>query len=182
MALKYKNTNLEVNGNLKVTSNLTDGTNSVTVADLKSAVDLKVPTLPTTDGKYKLVCNVVNGVPTMTWAYTEDASAQGYSGNITTYQGDGPSGKTTYIKFDTAPTDANDYDSYVDGSGKLTGLTSYSNKTKVYVWGTYHGTPGTIIINNVSTSGGLDYVNAVEVTLTGNYDIELEYHDRAVGN
>ena len=41
-----------------------------------------VPTLPTTDGKYKLVCNVVSGVPTMSWelepdsmSYTEDASA-----------------------------------------------------------------------------------------------------------
>ena len=46
MALKYKNTNLEVNGNLKatsievngnlkVTSNLTDGTNSVKVANIQ---------------------------------------------------------------------------------------------------------------------------------------------------
>lgn len=39
MALKYKNTNLEVNGNLKVTSNLTDGTNSISVAEIVNKQD-----------------------------------------------------------------------------------------------------------------------------------------------
>lgn len=140
-----------------------------------------VPTLPTTDGKYKLVCNVVSGVPTMTWelepdgmSYTEDAP-QSYSGNITTYQGDGVSAIETYIKFDTPPTSSNDWDAFVDIFGTPNGLTSYSNKTKIYVWG--ESSLSAVTINNVETTGGVGYSNAVEIALTGDYDIALKYQN-----
>ena len=96
----------------------------------------------------------------------------GYSGNITITSEFIGGARSTYIKFDTAPTSANDYDAYVDSSGNLTGLTSYSNKTKVYVWG--YGS-AVSINNNTATNGGEDYSSAVEITLTGNYDIELIY-------
>lgn len=94
-----------------------------------------------------------------------------YSGNITANYSAGGSSINTYIKFDTTPSSDNDYDSYCDYTGNITGLTSYSNKTKVYVWGTLANSA--VTINNVTTSGGLGYSNAVEVTLTGNYDISL---------
>jgi len=104
----------------------------------------------------------------------------GYSGNITTSQGPGAQSINTYIKFDTAPSSDNDYDAYVNSTGTLTGLTSYSNKTKVYVWSTTTR-PGRITINNVETTGGVGYANAVEVTLSGNYDIAL-FHQTGGGD
>jgi len=98
-----------------------------------------------------------------------DAPTVGYSGNITTYQG--AVNAQTYIKFDTPPASNEDYDTFVEYAGTVTGLTSYSGKTKVYVW----GTNSAVTINNTVTNGGSDYSNAVEVTLTDNYDISLVY-------
>ena len=64
----------------------------------------------------------------------------------------------------------------VNPLGNIDGLTSYSNKSKVYVWGYVinSGTPK-VRINNVATNGTINYATAVEVTLDGNYDIYLGY-------
>ena len=97
----------------------------------------------------------------------------GYSGNITAQSTGGAGGRGTNIKFGSAPSSNNDYDSSVSSSGTITGDTTYSNETKVYVWGN-----GGIIINGVTTSvnTGVTYDNAEEVTLTGDYNIVLLYN------
>lgn len=100
----------------------------------------------------------------------------GYSGNITYQSMNTGSLCQTYIKFGSAPTSASDYDSYtavsgLDGASStgISGDTTYSNETKVYVW----GSNSAVTINGVTTNGGNSYSNAVEVTLIGNYDITL---------
>ena len=96
-----------------------------------------------------------------------------YSGDITRYESYQAGGRTTTLKFDTAPTSASDYDTYIYAS-TMTGATSYSGKTKVYVWGNRME----VKINNVVVvSGTYTYSNAVEVNLTGNYNIEVAYYN-----
>ena len=64
---------------------------------------------------------------------TEVFTPAGYSGNIDTYDYMSIGNEIeTKIKFDTPPSNENDYDAYVDLYGNLTGITSYSNKTCVY--------------------------------------------------
>ena len=82
----------------------------------------------------------------------------------------------TAIKFGSAPTSASDYDAYVTSSGVKGGLSSYSGQTEIYVWPYIARKSSAVIINNVRTQGGLTYANAVKVTLTGNYDIDLCYY------
>lgn len=94
--------------------------------------------------------------------------ASGYSGNVDTYLTS--SFASTYIKFGSMPTSNDDYDDYVTSGGYSQETNPYSNQTKVYVWGDSSG----IKINDVETAGGSSYDNAVEVTLTGNYDIYLK--------
>ena len=103
----------------------------------------------------------------------------GYSGNITAQLRAAAGGAGTYIKFGSAPTSANDYDSSVNSTGTITGDTTYSNETKVYVWGN-----SGVIINGVTTSvdTGVTYDNAVEVILTGDYNIVLLYSSGGGGN
>lgn len=98
---------------------------------------------------------------------------QGYSGNISTAMVINNNGtRATYIKFDTPPSNYNDYDAFCSATGQLTGSTSYTNKTKIYIWGSGSG----ISINNVVvTDGGEDYSSVVEFTLTEDCDIYLNY-------
>jgi len=110
----------------------------------------------------------------------------GYSGNITASdQTSGGNPGETYIKFDNAPTSSSDYDFHCNYLGiynsnnEVVSSPTYTNKTKVYVWSNNGGTGG-VIINGVTTetTGNVDsetYQDAVEVTLTGNYDIEMIY-------
>ncbi|MBQ7445894.1 MAG: hypothetical protein IJS71_08200 [Clostridia bacterium] len=123
-------------------------------------------------------------------------AASGYSGNISAYDTLSGNGTYTKIKFDAQPISDNDYDSYVNTSGILTGLTAYSNKTKVYVWGSYDSlidlnNPGSSIIiptngikinNDEVISGGSDYSTSIEVALTGDYTISLVYHFQGGSN
>lgn len=104
-------------------------------------------------------------------------AASGYSGNITTfiYFSKRPYPAETAIKFDTAPTSDNDYDAYVDAHGVFTGITSYTNKTKIYVWSPVGVGSAVSINNNVSYSGSAIYNNPEVITLTDNYDIKLGY-------
>lgn len=102
----------------------------------------------------------------------------GYSGDINSYETVPIYGvNKTKIKFDTPPTSDNDYDSYVDFLGGLTGLTSYQNKTKIYIWcdAGYDTFYSIVRINGITYNGGSNYSQATEVLLTGNYDIELGY-------
>ena len=55
-------------------------------------------------------------------------------GIILAYQGSGNSA-ITYIKFGSAPSSSDDYDSYCDLNGNITGDNFYTGETKLYVWG-----------------------------------------------
>lgn len=99
---------------------------------------------------------------------------QKYSGNIETYSGFDFA--DTKIKFDTPPQNENDYDSATRSgfSGIYDGLTSYQNKTKIYIWsGLNAQSGGKVKINNIETNGGTTYDTAVELNLTGDYTIYL---------
>lgn len=166
--------------NLYLSGVITDGTNSVSVANIQDKTKgipylTTAPTADNTDGLKFVVLSSEPATKYNGYIYIiTESTPQGYSGNITTYQGDGGNEIETYIKFDTPPTSDNDCDAFVDKFGTPNGLTSYSNKTKVYVWSstTYYSA---VSINNVETTGGVGYANAVEVILTGNYDIALKY-------
>ena len=159
-----------------IITNLTHGNTSFTITPdaryaLPSSITVTNGTLISYDSTTGLI--VVSGDDTTIISVECDETQQGYSGNITIEDYNGILAVETYIKFDTAPTSASDYDSLVDMFGTLTGLTSYSDKTKVYVW----GTNSRIVINNNSSVGGTKtYDNAVEAALTGNYDIVLQYN------
>lgn len=129
--------------------------------------------------------NLVRGTLSQGITFVEVVS--GYSGNIVATRDSYSFTQYTKIKFETAPTSDSDYDSAVDYNGNIIGLTSYSNKTKIYIWGseeilTEPVPNNQVTINNVTTTGGLSYDTAVELTLTGNYDIELAYGSAGGGN
>lgn len=86
---------------------------------------------------------------------------------------------TTYIKFGSAPTSVSDYDACASAGSGLSGATSYSNQTSVWVWG--NGFKGQIIINNDMYLGGISWSAAVEIQLTGNYNIALGYGNGGSG-
>lgn len=101
-----------------------------------------------------------------------------YSGNILgdNVEVGGASSGTVFIKFDEPPTSDLDYDAslaYAQGS-TVQGITSYSNKTKVYYWSDFAF--GKISYLNedypvsISTIG---YNGAQELTLTQDADITL---------
>ena len=108
-------------------------------------------------------------------------AASGYSGNIIAWNTSSVDGQmsymgwTTRIKFDTTPTDDDDYDAYIDTNGTLTGATTYSGKTKVYAWVPRLGylLQAGIKINNNEQVITLFWDSPQEITLTGNYDIYL---------
>ena len=80
------------------------------------------------------------------------------------------------IKFDSEPTSDTDYDFYVDMSGNITGNTSFTNKTTMWVWQTSGssnriGINGTTYTVNIWGTGGPN-----EFTLTENSAIIAYYH------
>jgi len=118
---------------------------------------------------YIYIITASNSTPTVGYSGNIDVSEQltvGYTGE-------------TYIKFDSAPTSSSDYDFHClftgaifDSNGEVSSPT-YINKTKVYVWSN-NGRTGGVIINGFTTSvSSTTYQEAVEVTLTGNYDISM---------
>ena len=80
------------------------------------------------------------------------------------------------IKFDSEPTSDTDYDFYVDMGGNITGNTSFTNKTTLWVWQTSGssnriGINGTTYTVNVWGVGGPN-----EFALTENSAIIAYYH------
>lgn len=148
------------------------------------------PTYPSannTDGLIIVLCSAEPSTKYEGYIYIVKAASAsaGYSGNITASDANAGISQETYIKFDSAPTSYSDYDFYCTSGGYIfdrNGLVAvsptYTNKTKVYVW--TNSSDGGIIINSVTTEvsvfgSGNGYSNAVEVALTGNYDIAMIY-------
>lgn len=98
----------------------------------------------------------------------------------------------TYIKFGSAPNNANDYDFYAEtGTGyiydkdnNILTSPSFSNQTVVYVWSNNASQEGYIQIIGTETiehTGGTTYDTAVAITLTENCEIRLCYGETQSG-
>lgn len=167
----------------------TDATNSTLIAWLGENGTLTAPA-PTPTGVNKLkiggktvikkmignkevIKEVVNGIV----VYEKSSAPSGYSGNITAIAlvGQVNMPYKTAIKFDTAPSSNNDYDSYVDIDGIILGLTSYSNKTKLYIWSPNAVGSAITINGNLYSYQSVSYSSAVEIQLTGDYNITMHF-------
>ena len=115
--------------------------------------------------------------------------APGYSGSIyaTPINYMSYYGVFTKIKFDSAPTDDDDYDAYADTNGTLNGASSFTDEHKIYVWGSSESAGGSnralpsmvptncVMIGEDTWEGGISYDVAVEVTLSENGNIGLAF-------
>lgn len=157
----------------------TDVTNATLISWLEANATQILPTAKTVIngltpikkmfGTTEIVKEVVNGVTVY------EKQATGYSGNITAYNlgGSGGDPSRTYIKFGSAPTSASDYNARSYSSGRFEGDTSYTNQTKAYIWSGSDSLGGAIINDVTTRCNYTTYDNAVEITLTGNYEIKL---------
>lgn len=188
-------------GDVQVTISITGGTdvtNTDLIVWLEQNATQQIPPVATKK-KLKFNNKIVNKVNTKYVNHFNGETIQtaiantpaGYSGNIiawdtTSVNGNSASNLSTLIKFDTAPSNTSDYDVCIDKYGDITGSTTFTNKSKVYVWCGSLEPGGGVKINNVETYAyynydGQQYV-IQEITLTGNYDIYLAYHRTSGGH
>lgn len=180
VAISYTITTSVTNGTYSgATSIVQGGTATVTIAPNSTYTLPSTITVSGATYTYDSTSGVVslsNPTGNVTITAVCEAVVTGYSGNITIEVEGGASAFETYIKFGSAPDSGSDYDAYVNNNGVLTGATTYTEQTKAYIWSgiSYRGC---VEINGTTTDcNNTTYSNAVEVTLTGNYDIKLLYN------